>query len=313
MSDTVLGNEILTREELDDLLASPLQDARAREEDRLSQRLPRSRRPAPAAPRRDADLRRAVAESAGLWGRRMASSYQRRIECSLIGWEESETTELLPALLEMDEVTCFSVASETGFVLMARPLFFALLSLEFGAGGVTRPAIASNRPYTGIERRLLVRLVRQLLAFLEEGWRRSLELRAEVGGTVGRDQLLERVAPRLLLASLDVTALEVVGRVRVGLPAGPFRGLSAAPLALPAGQGTGLERSVAQLPVILRAELGSTELTLAQLASLRVGDTLPFQPSAPDGLLLRVEGQPKFRAIAGRVGSRLASQVVERL
>jgi len=313
MSEPGTG-EILTREELDDLLAGPARERHGREDERLAKRLPRSRRAPPASSKADGELRLAVASCAQNWGRRMASSYQRRIECSLIGWEEIELADFAPAILDLDEAVCFSVSSETGFVLMARPLFTALLSLEFGAGGAAKAAVVPRRPYTGIERRLAGRLVRDLLGLLSESWRPRFGFEIQVAEVCGRERLLERASSRITLASFDVSALDVVGRIRIGLPSGPFREpVGPAPEAA-AERGVGkLERGMVEVPLTLRAELGALDMTLAQLARLRVGDELEFQPSTTDGLLIRVEGKPKFRAIAGRLGNRLAAQAVERL
>jgi len=306
--------EILTREELDDLLSGQGAERRDRPDDRLAERLPRSRRTAPTPVRGNGELRRAVAECAAQWGRRMASSYQRRIECSLIGWDEVDVVDLLPVVLETDEIVCFSVGSETGFALMARPLFTALLSLEFGAGGAAKPTVAGPRAFTGIERRLLTRLVRDFLAVLEISWRPRFDLPARIADTCNRDRLVERVSSPVALATLDVTALDTVGRLRVGIPAASFRDTAGAtPQEVARDGARKLEGGIVDVPVTLRAELGTVDLTLTQIANLRVGDVLSLQPSASDGLLIRVEGQPKFRAIAGRVGSRLAAQAVERL
>jgi len=306
--------EILTREELDDLLAGPGRERRDRDDERLAKRLPRSRRVVAASSKTDGELRLAVANCARNWGRRMASSYQRRIECSLIGWEEIETADFAPAIMDLDEAVCFSVASETGFVLMARPLFTGLLSLEFGAGGAAKAAVIPRRSYTGIERRLAVRLVRDLLGLLTESWRPHFGFQIQVAEICERERLLERASARITLASFDVSALDIVGRIRIGIPMGPFREPAGAAPEVSAPSGAGkLARGMVEVPLTLRAELGALELTLAQLAGLRVGDELSFEPSTADGLLIRVEGKPKFRAIAGRVGNHLAAQAVERL
>jgi flagellar motor switch protein FliM len=55
------------------------------------------------------------------------------------------------------------------------------------------------------------------------------------------------------------------------------------------------------------------ELPLRRLASLQVGDLLPLEAADGEGLVVRVENEPKFRAERGSVGKRLAVQLLERL
>jgi len=305
------GQRILTQEELHQLLSGRAESPSVDRDERLAPRLPRS-----VAPKRssgDAALRLAIAQGADSWGRRMASSYQRRIECSLIGWQEMDPSDLAPAILDVDEIVRFEVAAEPGFVLMSRPLFTALLGLEFGAGSTARPSPLPRRRFSGIERRLLKRLVRDLLALLEgacrEGWPHAFR----ITGTCGRERLLEEATGRMLVASFDVSALDVIGRLRVGLPVAAFQAQAAEADARPPGGPDRLQEGMADVPLTLRAELGTLELTLAQIARLRVGDELSVRPSAQDGLLIRIAGKAKFRAVAGQVGNRLAAQAVERL
>ncbi len=115
------------------------------------------------------------------------------------------------------------------------------------------------------------------------------------------------------MASLDVLGLSPVGRLRIAFPASAFRVASGDPVPASRPSSRALEPAVTQLEVGVKAEIGSTRITLAALGALQPGDELPLTPSAPGGLLVRVEGRPKFRASQGSVAGRLAVQVTERL
>ena len=70
-----------------------------------------------------------------------------------------------------------------------------------------------------------------------------------------------------------------------------------------------VEALVRELPVEVAVALGSIELTLADLGSLRAGDLLILEQRISEPLAGLVDGQEKFKAWPGRVGSRLAIQV----
>jgi flagellar motor switch protein FliM len=69
--------------------------------------------------------------------------------------------------------------------------------------------------------------------------------------------------------------------------------------------------AVGTTSIELRAELGRTRLSLGELLSLAVGDVVPLQRRPSEPLPVYVGTQPRFKAQAGRSGSRCALQIVE--
>ena len=69
------------------------------------------------------------------------------------------------------------------------------------------------------------------------------------------------------------------------------------------------EAIVQQLPVNVEIVLGSAEMQLSELSSLRVGDVVLLDQSASGGVLARSGGQDLFRGQAGRIGAWKAFQV----
>jgi flagellar motor switch protein FliM len=67
------------------------------------------------------------------------------------------------------------------------------------------------------------------------------------------------------------------------------------------------------MPVAVRVEAGHAEVPLQQVAALQVGDVIPLERSDSRGLLVRVEEEPKYVAVRGAVGARLAVQLVKSL
>ncbi len=81
-----------------------------------------------------------------------------------------------------------------------------------------------------------------------------------------------------------------------------------------ASQGAGqVEETVLDMSLALRAEIGSIEMSLRDFSNLAVGDVLPVAEVEGAELLVSVAGKPKFHAIRGAVGNRLAVQLLDRI
>jgi flagellar motor switch protein FliM len=316
MSEANARAAVLTREELDALLATLAESARdgQREGSGPFRALESAADEASVAAWKA--VRRAIEQFAADQTRHYSNIYQARIEFAVLGWQVSNLARVTETLLESDRIALIELGpgGATGFVWLGRPLLFALLSLAFGARPGAFRFPCPQRPYTGIERRILRRSVEEMLAQLNACWAELSEARARLVGLESASLLRERAGEEeLLLATLDVRGLGDICRLRLGLPASAFGERREAPLAAATGDPPAVERAVHEMPIELRVELGSVALSLSQLAELEAGSVVPID-AAPDGtLLVRVEGQPKFRAIRGALGQRLAVQLTERI
>ena len=315
--------ELLTREELDAILAemadgqaAPAGASRLAAPFRRDRTQERAERPDPAP-----ELRRAVASFAESWGSQLANRYQRRVRCALIGWEEVDTFVFAQSLLASDRPTLFGTdpGAPAGFALVSRPLGFALLSLSFGGRRGSTTTIP-ERPYTRIELRFLGHLAGQLVGELQrmaEAQRGAFSAPTlpalQLRETVTPEDLVERAASKVVLASLDVTGQDLEGRVRLAFPRSWVQAPASRETGARPARDPGLEAAVVDLPVRVCAEVGHAELGLRRLGSLAPGDVVELRRSVSDGLLVRVGGRPKFRAVRGNVGGRLAVQVVDRI
>ncbi len=307
--------ELLTREELDAILSSA--DAFAAEEpSRLAAPFRSARERSRSGPRHP-ELHRALEWMASRYGRELASRHQRRIHCELSGWDEMGAEEATQFLIESDRVVLFETRPNpaTGFLLFSRPVLFALMALSFGGRRIDRETVPS-RPYTRIEQRFLRWLAEAIVPMLESELRPLRGTGIELGAVGAHAEILDRCTGSLLVATLALEGLVPVGRVRIALP---LSGLEAPPAALrtsgaKAAQAlpVGIDTLLQEVGLDLRVELGTAEITLRRLSELQPGDLIHLQPSDPDGYLVRIEGQPKFTATPGSVGSRTAIQIQER-
>jgi flagellar motor switch protein FliM len=316
MSEPQARAAILTREELDALLASLREGSR----EAAGEGVPFFPALAAASDAESVEaytaLQRALEQFALDQTRHYSNIYQARIEFAVLGWQISSLARVSETLLDSDRIALieFSPSGARGFVWLGRPLLFALLSLVFGAQPGAFRFPCPQRPYTGIERRIFRRSVEEMLAQLNACWAELSDARARIVGIQSASVLRERAEEEsLLLATLEVRGLGDLCRLRLGLPAVAFRGLHEAPLVAPSGEPPAVESAVREMPIELRVEVGSVALSLAQLAELEAGSVVPIDTAQDGSLLVRVEGRPKFRAIRGTLGPRVAVQLTERI
>lgn len=307
--------ELLSREELDAILSSA--DAFAAEEpSRLAAPFRSARERGRSGPRHP-ELHRALEWMASRYGRELASRHQRRIRCELAGWDEMGAEEATQFLIDSDRVVLFETRpnAATGFLLFSRPVVFALLALSFGGRRIDRETVPA-RAYTRIEQRFLRWLAEGIAPMLETELRPLRGSSLELGPVGGSAEILDRCTGPLLVATLELEGLVPIGRVRIALPLAGLEAPATAPRAKGANVAQAAPASIDALiqdvGLDLRVELGSAEITLRRLGELQPGDVIHLQPSDPEGYLVRIEGQPKFTATPGSVGSRMAVQIQER-
>jgi flagellar motor switch protein FliM len=278
----------------------------------------RARRPAglagPEGERGDrlAVARRALERFAREQARALASRFQRRIDLSLLSLEEARPGDLAAAMLADDRAIAFALSpgGEPGHLLVSRPLFFAWMRLAFGARD-RGPLPAPERCFSPIELRFLRRIGGELVERL------ALAIGAggapEILGVVAAAQVREVRSSRVLLASLELSGFDEIGRVRVALPKAAFGDAAGARrVADPAAQGA-LAQRVLDSHVRFAVEAGEAELSIARLAALQVGDVLPVRARRDGGVVARVEGLARFHGVRGSVDGRLAIRIEGRL
>lgn len=313
-----LQSQVLTREELDALLSSLAEESREREAaERPSGPFRRdSKRPCARGGDTLPALGRVLEQWAVNQGRALSTIYQTPITCSLEGWESVTLGELAETVLPEDRIAVFEIGPprSQGFLLPNRTLIFAQLCLAFGSRPAGARAPAPTREYTRIEKRFLRHLAEQTLASLQTAWEDLVPARAQILAVDEPQRLLDEAHETVLLATFELGGLAEFARLRLALPVAPFQRLQAAPKARAATpQRNDLAPVVLDTAVQLRVEVGSAELRLSELGRLQVGSVIPITPADEEALIVRVEDRPKFRAIRGTVGRRLAVQLTDRV
>jgi flagellar motor switch protein FliM len=191
-----------------------------------------------------------------------------------------------------------------------------LLTLLAGLMNETVTGYVPDRELTGLEVSLCDYLVRELiLTPLEQAWplRDKPKWAAGAGGPPRNVWRVAAADPAVLATlgvstpfgdqSLHLLFTRSVRLLRLADPPPP----AAAPQS--DAQRRQIEALVREMPIDLTVTLGSSDLTLLDLARLQPGDLLVLQQKVGEPLPAAVGGTDKFRVWPGAVGGRQAVQI----
>jgi len=296
---------VLSREELDALLEEMPKVLSDREADIDSHR-PRYA---------EMDLQRANEDFAFEQGLALSNQYQRVIGFSLIGQREIDMSELAELMLPTDLVATYQILPKglEGYLLMSRPFFFQMLSMSFGSGPTIKPTRPPTREYSRIERRFYVRSATEMLEQLARAWNKIAATSLSFEGLLSRASVADSLGGFAVLATFDVKGFSESCRVRVAIPASAFSTKEAVAAQSSPGLGATAGVSVMEVPIRLRARVGTAELSLADVGRLEPGSMIPLDVPSDGGLTVRIGSEDKFRGIAGTQGGKSAVQLGDRL
>jgi len=295
---------VLSRDELDALLAEmpALLAEHAAESEGAS------------SPESDLELERANEAFGFEYGRMLSNRHERVLQLSLIGHRPIELAELAELMLPTDVVASFQIQPKghPALLLLSRPFFFQMLCMLFGAGAGIKPVRPPTREYTRIERRFYARIAKEMLARLEEQWQALGASALAWNGILPRSSVGELPPSAASLATFEVRGFSEPCRVRIAVPVDALRRAGSAPArtgkpALAAGV------SLQDVPIRLRARVGTVELSLAEVGRLAVGQSIPLEVEQDGLLTVQVGDRDRFRGIAGTRGSKRAVQLQERI
>jgi flagellar motor switch protein FliM len=202
-------------------------------------------------------------------------------------------------------------------------LAYALLDRLLGGRGEMR----TGRPEpTPIEAELIDRLVAEVLPALEESWSRVVRLDAAIAATARGPEFLRVADPTDVAAVLtfEVDIAGASGRLAVCYPCAslepvvPHLGPPAAPGgadrtdAVPAGEQE-LRRVLETVDIEVAATLGHAEVPVEAIAELAPGDVIRLDERVDRPVTMHIGDQVRALAAPGRVGDRLALEIVATL
>ncbi|MFK7898700.1 MAG: FliM/FliN family flagellar motor switch protein [Myxococcota bacterium] len=307
MSEAAGEEALLSREELDALLAE--MPAVLADETGGASKEPSS---VVAA---EAELQDANEGFAYAHGLKLSNRHQRVLAFSLIGQRAIQVDEMAELMLPTDLLVTFTMqpSGQAGYLLLSRPFFFQMMSMSFGSGPTIKPTRPPTREYSQIERRFYEGTAREIMKEFERQWQNIAPIEVEWQGLAGRSVVSEAKPSPAILATFEVKGFGEACRVRVAIPSAAFPAQVDESERAAAELKATSQVSVLEVPLQLRAQVGTAQLSLAEVGALVPGQLIPLDAPSDGSLVVKMGGQGKFVGVAGTRGAKRAVQLTARM
>jgi flagellar motor switch protein FliM len=200
---------------------------------------------------------------------------------------------------------------------------FSIIDRLFGGQGEGSKV---SRDLTEIEQSVMESIIVRILGNVREAWSQVVDLRPRLGQIETNPQFAQIVPPTemVVLVTLETKVGEIEGMINFCIPYLTIEPiiskLSAQYWYSSVRRGTTTENlnilrdRLSTIQVTVVAEIGSMDLTVRDVLSLRSGDVIRLPHTrVGDDMTLSIGSRPKFLCKPGQVRNRLAVQITEQL
>ena len=248
--------------------------------------------------------------------RMMAASFstiqRSAVEVEIAFVDQTTYAEFIASLSNPSCSYTFTIEPLSGPAIVdySLPVAYSLIERAFGGADGKPPKEA--RPLTGLERRLMAKVVTRTLAELEATWEALLKIQVSGAELETNPEFMQVAAPSdtVILIAFEVRSQEVLGLVSLCYPyftlepVMNYLNIQSWASRERGRRESGQNERLAQLksvPVELTAVCARGRLSAEDVSSLRVGDTLVLDTRADEPGVLFVEDKPAFLARSGAV------------
>ncbi len=229
----------------------------------------------------------------------------------------------------LDSQTCiFAVPADPlpGHYVFELSLTIAMHILDRLQGGTgMRPRIPASGEVTDIERALLSGIGRWITGDIIQAWREIVTLNAHDGELhMEPHQVRQVLGSEVSLAIVyEIRIFEQIGQLSIAFPGSSLEPVmsrlsasmlfSATSPNLKSRNGSewgGIAEPMGRVSLPVSVNLGRATLTMADVADLREGDVIVTDQDVHAALEMAVSGETLFEVRPGRIGGRMAAQVV---
>lgn len=248
-----------------------------------------------------------------------------QIELQLQGIEPFSFGEFIFSLPTPCAAYLFNIADsggQQGVIDIGHEFAYFLVDRFFGGG--SGGSTTMDRSLTPIERMAVRSVAERMTAQLQEVWHDHVSMELELAGFESFPEIIQAVNREdpVLVANIEVRSGEMTSLVLICLPFAVldkfFAGTTHRRINTIAGSererevSRGLtESSLRAAHVQVAARLPAFQLPLRALSNLHVGGILTTGIERDATIEVRVSGQRRFTAAAGKVGQKLAMRVLE--
>jgi len=252
----------------------------------------------------------------------LSSAMRKAVDVHVTSTDMMKFGEFMKTLPVPTSINIFRMEPLRGFALLileAR-LVFALVDHFFGGYGQTHMKV-EGREFTAIEQRIIQRVVGMALAELEKAWKPVHDVRVVFTRSEVNPQFAGIVVPTeiVIVVTFEIELESSMGHMTLCLPYSKVEtireklvaGIQSDQLEVDTRWVKRLRERLVEARVEVVSRLGTGQIPVKALMSLKPGDVLVLQQNADDPLEIHVEGVLKFRGRPGISGGNYALQIQE--
>ena len=228
-----------------------------------------------------------------------------------------EFTRTLPVPTSLHILKLDPLRGHALFMIESR-LIFNLVDCFFGGSGKSTYKI-EGRDFTSIEYKVINKVVKQVLADMEQAWQPVVPIEFNFVRSEVNPQFATIIPPTdvCIVVRYEVEMDRLMGRMALVLPYStiePIRSKLYASyqsdqLEVDAGWVARMKKRLYEVPVEILVEFGRTHLKGSELLNMEIGDVIMLDSDLAQPLTVMVQGVPKFKATPGILRGNQAFQV----
>ncbi|KHD86509.1 flagellar motor switch protein FliM [Bacillus ginsengihumi] len=232
--------------------------------------------------------------------------------------------EFVRSVPKLTILTVYDVPPLEGNIIMEINPNIAYSMIDRVLGGYGE-SINKIEKLTEIEKKIMTRLFEQVIDQLQEAWSEVTEINPVLSNLEVNPQFLQMISPNetVVVISFNTTIGDTTGMINLCLPqvvldpiipnlSGHYWMRQSDSHMDPETQRL-LEDGIKEAKVPLVVELGSTQIKIEEFLNIELGDVITLNQSIEEPLKLKVDHIPKFIGQPGKVGSKMAVQILNML
>ena len=251
-----------------------------------------------------------------------SSLLRRSVEVRTVSTDTIKFGEFLRSLPVPSSLHIFRMEPLRGHGLMVveNKLVFAVVDTFFGGTGAAEAKI-TDWDFSAIEMRMTKSVVLSALEDLEKAWKPVHSVITNYVRSEVNPQFAAIVPPSdiVLVILFDIEMESISGSVTMCIPFAAIEPLipklkeqfQSEEQEVDQEWARNLRSELLNTDVDMVAELGTTQITPDDLLKFKVGDTLMLGNDVSDPLLIKVEGNPKYKGFPGEARGNKAIQITE--
>jgi flagellar motor switch protein FliM len=220
-------------------------------------------------------------------------------------------------------INLFTMKPLKGYALLVleAPLVFAFIEYFFGGNSGTLHVKSEGRAFTQIEQRVIQKVVDLALRDMAPAWQVVAPIEAEYVSTEINPQFVSIVTPAeiVIKIDIDIEIEDFAGRMFLCIPYSmvePIKeklssGIHGDKFETDHRWSVIMKKVIEETHVNMSVDLGQMIVTFKDLMNFEEGNILNLGKSVSEGLLLKVEGAPKFRCTPGHSRGNQAIKLTE--